>query len=1102
MFMFRQISLIITIFFIGSLLVSSNSLQAKQARPAAQTEFSLHINVGATEPYTTADNVTFLADQAWGSTAEYGYVGGVALSKPDFWLINGTDDAPVFRTIRQKWREYRVRNVPAGTYLVTLHFTELFTHGPNLNIFDVSIEGQPSLVNFDVFAEVGVDYALKRSFSVTVSDGELTLSAQPISRHTHLSGISIVPITPDSTAPAPPTSIQTLPSYEATILTWDASPEADVAGYFIYRADSPDGPFQQLTPQPVHVTRYIDHFDDIANGDVTNGDSTALAKPSDTVWHYQISSVDLYSNQSDRTAAPNVQPLAIDSIDVPVYELEIAPADLAALQADIWFDPGVNATLTFENQTYPTTVRFRGNFSREYPKKSWKIIFTDDSPYSNRDRLNLKSHYDDYTLMRGALTAAMYRKVGIRPPITDHAALFINGEYMGLFSDYEQVNSFFMSRTNRNPDSTVYEPRWTPFANYGDLLPNLAAYREGYEIKNNDHYGHGDLVSFIELLNNTPDQFFPSRLAEVFEIKRYLDYYAVVIFTNNVEFTRHDLRIVQDRDSNRWEFIPWDPDYTWGYVYPFASNYDASQPISSGTLSNPGIVFHGPNRFLSRVMDVPEYRAYFCQRLTEITTDSYANNEVFPLIDNYYSLIEQETIADWWKAEGSDSVLFQDAPNQLKQFVRARIQHLRSEIPTYCNDPQSVLKINELVIENGSSYCDADDTTTQGCYDDWLEIYNPGLTDVDMQGLYLTDDPNNPTKFQIAESVVVPSMGSTIIWADAETDQGPTHANFQLDASDSSVNLFAQDGVTLIDTIDVPFLTRDRSFGRYPDGANETYNFEATTPAESNRIGLIFEQVTSVPQAPTSTEVVTITASFFDDSSLQEARLFYNTPSDGWQIIPLEQQDNARYEAVIPAQPDGTFVRYYIRATSTENRIITQPEFAPIDVFDYIVGYNRPTVVINELVASHDSASASNIGNNNAQLSSWFELYNPGNSPIQVEGMYLSDDPNVPRKYRIPGRLLIPARGYMVFYANATSELSPWHTNFRLDREGGTLTLYDTDANRNQVIDTHTYVPQENGYSEYRCFNHLQLWNSAGSPTPGFANSPICAVTFLPFMGQ
>jgi len=175
-----------------------------------------------------------------------------------------------------------------------------------------------------------------------------------------------------------------------------------------------------------------------------------------------------------------------------------------------------------------------------------------------------------------------------------------------------------------------------------------------------------------------------------------------------------------------------------------------------------------------------------------------------------------------------------------------------------------------------------------------------------------------------------------------------------------------------------------------------------------------------------------------------------------------------------------------------------EPSFAPLKYFDYLVGYQKPGIIINEIVATHDPLNASST-NSGGDLS-WFELHNPGNSPVGVEGMYLSDNPNIPRKYRIPGRLLIPAQGYMVFYANATPELNPWNTNFILDKSGGTLTLYDTDDNQNRQIDSRIYQEQTAGQSEYRCYNHIAVWNSAGQPTPGYTNFPTCSVMFLPVM--
>ncbi|MCO8125250.1 lamin tail domain-containing protein [Stieleria sp. TO1_6] len=61
-------------------------------------------------------------------------------------------------------------------------------------------------------------------------------------------------------------------------------------------------------------------------------------------------------------------------------------------------------------------------------------------------------------------------------------------------------------------------------------------------------------------------------------------------------------------------------------------------------------------------------------------------------------------------------------------------------------------------------------------------------------------------------------------------------------------------------------------------------------------------------------------------------------------------------------------------------------------------------VVINEILAHTD-----------APLSDAVELYNPTASDLNIGGWFLSDDPLVPRKYRIPADTQLTAGGYIVF---------------------------------------------------------------------------------------
>ncbi|RPJ38377.1 MAG: lamin tail domain-containing protein, partial [Planctomycetaceae bacterium] len=130
------------------------------------------------------------------------------------------------------------------------------------------------------------------------------------------------------------------------------------------------------------------------------------------------------------------------------------------------------------------------------------------------------------------------------------------------------------------------------------------------------------------------------------------------------------------------------------------------------------------------------------------------------------------------------------------------------------------LVINEVMASNGATRPDP-----QGQYDDWIEVYNAGDVPVDLGGMYLTDDLDRPTKWQVpttnATLTTIAPRGYLLIWADGDTKDPGLHADFKLDAGGEDLGLFGTDGATVIDVASFPELAGDISYGRYPD-ANDT----------------------------------------------------------------------------------------------------------------------------------------------------------------------------------------------------------------------------------------------------------------------------------------
>jgi hypothetical protein len=143
-------------------------------------------------------------------------------------------------------------------------------------------------------------------------------------------------------------------------------------------------------------------------------------------------------------------------------------------------------------------------------------------------------------------------------------------------------------------------------------------------------------------------------------------------------------------------------------------------------------------------------------------------------------------------------------------------------------------------------------------------------------------------------------------------------------------------------------------------------------------------------------------------------------------------------------------------------------------------------VIFNEIMASNNGGLTDPV--EAAEFPDWFELYNPTGQTINLAGKYLSDDLSNPKLYRIPDNVLIAPYGYLLFYADGEPDQGPTHVNFQLRREGETLTLYDTDAAGNKVIETFTYGEQTSDVSIGRFPNGGQNWRPLLLSTPGAYN--------------
>ncbi len=194
-------------------------------------------------------------------------------------------------------------------------------------------------------------------------------------------------------------------------------------------------------------------------------------------------------------------------------------------------------------------------------------------------------------------------------------------------------------------------------------------------------------------------------------------------------------------------------------------------------------------------------------------------------------------------------------------------------IPTM---PISNIYINEIS-PNGTDFADE-----HGGYEDWIELYNDNDFPVSLGGLYLTDDIDDLTKWQIASVGEIPANGHLNVFADDQPYLGGLHATFKLSDDGETLALVQalDNQLIIIDSISYPSVPFKATAGRISDGADEWVIFGEQTPVAPNAAALpwlaapdisLDHGVFNSPQVLTIThEDPSVTIRFTTDSSLPD----------------------------------------------------------------------------------------------------------------------------------------------------------------------------------------------------------------------------------------
>lgn len=139
-------------------------------------------------------------------------------------------------------------------------------------------------------------------------------------------------------------------------------------------------------------------------------------------------------------------------------------------------------------------------------------------------------------------------------------------------------------------------------------------------------------------------------------------------------------------------------------------------------------------------------------------------------------------------------------------------------------------------------------------------------------------------------------------------------------------------------------------------------------------------------------------------------------------------------------------------------------------------------LLINEVCPSNDVSFFDEFGDH----PDWIELYNAGDESVNLDGIYITDEVDSPRKWALPAVTIVPKAFYLVIASGRDVIANAPHTNFKIAKSGEVIALFRNDRT---LIDKIQIPSFETDRSFGRQTDGSSTWSYFLSPTPENTNN-------------
>lgn len=327
------------------------------------------------------------------------------------------------------------------------------------------------------------------------------------------------------------------------------------------------------------------------------------------------------------------------------YFLTCDPAGFEYLITHPEENYSIACALQYDSQTWSdASLSLRNGSYRYFPKKSFKIDFADSQLFEGRDKMNLMAEWTDSSFCRQYLAYDLSRRAGLFAPQTWFARLYVNGAYLGLYLDVEEVDERFLLRAGLPENASIYKADTV-----GCLLAAFEPTEELWVKVTNASTGYYDLNNLITWIDTTPDELFFTNLADHFQPQELARAMAANALIGNQSTYYDNYILIHDLGLNGlWRLLPWDADSTlvYGSDYDDPQYYRCGHPMLAQT-----------NALLTRCWRDAEMRSSIFDHMSGLMDSLFTESYYQWITDTLAVMLYDAVLEDTLKQFGVDEFL-------------------------------------------------------------------------------------------------------------------------------------------------------------------------------------------------------------------------------------------------------------------------------------------------------------------------------------------------------------------------------------------------------------------------------------------------------------